>query len=299
MQTKRTPQPRGFSTNPLSFLSVLDRSFRELDTPIKQEKPDPYEEDLVYGEDEDEEDYEPLTPEEEFEEELEEEEEKEEESPDNPPLISLFKKPGTYIVTGNTGSGKSVMVEHVVKRLVKEDPKIFGTYVFSSSAELNDDYDWVPEDMIFSNQTTIDRDLTNFFSRRHNEQIIANKKGQTAMPCIAIVDDPTGTFKNLHGTSGQNVSSITEWVTKLRKTNTYLFLICQRWNSYSTIARDNNNSMVFFAPGQEELEACYRDSNLSMPKKDFFHHCSLHFKKKFTFLVSCDKKVYLFDPIKY
>lgn len=295
MQTK---SPRGFSN---SLISALDQSFARLSRPIKQEKTEEVfedendDEDYEEGEEggsTDEDELEPLNQDEYF---IEEDED--EELGDNPPLLSFFEAPGTYTVTGNTGSGKSVFVEHIVKGLIKLNPDIFGVYVFSSSADLNTDYDWVPKNMVFSNQATIETDLTNFFARRHNEQVLANKRGESAMPCIAIVDDPTGTFKNLHGVSGK-VSAITEWATKLRKTNTHLFLICQRWNSYSTITRDNNKCMVFFSPGQEELEACYKDSNLSENKKDFFYSCSIHFKNRFSFLVCCDKKVYLYDPIK-
>lgn len=216
--------------------------------------------------------------------------------------VEMFGEPGTYIFSGPTDSGKTFLVRAIAMALVQKK-NMFGVYVFSTSANLNNDYNWLPPGMVFNNNSTIEKDLEQWFKKRKNEQIMAQKDGGVAKPCVLIVDDPTGTFANLQNVNGKDVSPISTWATKIRKTNTYMMLQCQRWNTFSTIVRDNCHAFVLIAPKQEELKTFHNNQNMSTSLNLFLDKAAVHFQKPYTFLVGLkkpfqNKKVWLCDAIK-
>lgn len=256
--------------------------------------------------DEIEEDYEPLAQTEEFEE-LEESvsdfsPSDSEETSSVEQYLGMFDNPGTYIFAGPTGSGKTYLVEALSKALVNKK-KMFAVFVFSTSAQLNNDYKWIPKDMIFNNSKTINKDLIQWFKKRKNETVAARKLGLQAQPCIVIIDDPTGVFEGLSNV-GSESNAITEWSTKCRKANLHLFLQTQRWNTYSTIARDNAHGFVLFSPKKEELSLFHANKNMTMPLHDFLSQSAAHFSRQYAFLIGLQqpyngKKIFLCDPIEY
>lgn len=216
-------------------------------------------------------------------------------------VLKFFQTPGTYIISGPTGCGKTMLTKKICEGL-NEELNLLGVYLFSTSAELEDGYEWLPREMIFKSENNINGALTNFFKKRKNEQILARKNSKNARPAVVIIDDPTGVFSNLSVTSGSKVSPITQWSTKLRKTNTIMILQCQRWNTYSTVVRNNAKTTAVFQPGEEELKVFHKQFNLNTPFNTFRYNASNHFTTKYSFMLGSQeaidgKRVWLCPPI--
>lgn len=199
----------------------------------------------------------------------------------NESIASIFDSPGTYLFTGPTGSGKTYFLRRCMKSLntLKNFAAII---VFSSSARINTDYDFLPQDCVFGDD--LEKRFRDLLLERENEtEEYLNSHGRSleGLPPVAVIlDDPVGKM-NVNNRDG----IFSEYSTKIRKLNVWLFIQQQRWNTASSIIRENTESNILFNESRSALEDIYERSTTIIQKQPFIVELCKWMKEKYQFMV--------------
>jgi len=95
-------------------------------------------------------------------------------------LIELFPKYFTLSLIGVRNSGKSVLIQQIIKALLKSK-KIDIVIIMSGSAGLNDDYNFLPQNVVMNFNDDI-------LHKIWNKQVKEKRENKAKQTCIVLDD---------------------------------------------------------------------------------------------------------------
>lgn len=140
----------------------------------------------------------------------------------------MIKTPSNVLFLGVSGSGKTNSFNHVFKSICTN---FTNGICFSSTADLTDDYKFMPENKIYTKYD--ERIVTLLMEEQHEHISLAKKRGKKCTREVFIIlDDCLGVIDFHH-------SIFNELFSKSRHLNISVFVLIQHANSISPVMRLN------------------------------------------------------------
>jgi energy-coupling factor transporter ATP-binding protein EcfA2 len=144
-------------------------------------------------------------------------------------------RPKLVVILGACGSGKSVLLKHLVKTMF-ESGNLSWCRVYRKTHRANHEYDWLPDGAVH------DIDLEEIHEYQEKLLSAREERGGDKLPMNAlIIDDSQGTIRNTYD------KRLLAWYSLHRHTSTYIFMCLQFATSIPTALRGMNDYVFVFA----------------------------------------------------
>ena len=176
-------------------------------------------------------------------------------------LIEDLSKPGLTIVCAQKYSGKSVLMKHLMEKLIENGTFDWG-YIISQTTEVNGEWNIIPPEYI-KNQWNPE-DINKIYDYQKQQM-----KNGTPKNCFILMDDVIG----LVDLKDKVIQML---VTNGRHLNIWLFIVVQKLTDVvPPVVRQNAEFFIFFQNDcKEVLEAVHQQyMSTQMPKPNWYQFC--------------------------